>query len=288
MDARALPIASPPPPAAESSPPGDAGDDLVAVERRLRRALGTAVMRYGMIQDGDRIMVALSGGKDSYTLLVLLEELRRRAPVRFELVPLHLDQRQPGYDGAPLRRWLEARGGEFHILSEDTYSVVVDKVPEGKAYCSMCSRLRRGILYTAARELRCTKIALGHHRDDAIETLLLNLLFSGQLKSMPPVLRADDGTNTVIRPLYLCEEKDIVAYARAQAFPILPCNLCGSQDGLWREQVATLLADLERRIPNVRASIMGAMQNVRPTHLPDDGLWSRLGITPTGVDPDAP
>lgn len=286
MDARALPIASPPP-SADAPTAGD-GDDLVAVERRLRRGLGTAVMRYGMIQDGDRIMVALSGGKDSYTMLVLLEELRRRAPVRFELVPLHLDQRQPGYDGAPLRRWLEARGGEFHILSEDTYSVVVDKVPEGKAYCSMCSRLRRGILYTAARELRCTKIALGHHRDDAIETLLLNLLFSGQLKSMPPVLRADDGANTVIRPLYLCEEKDIVAYARAQAFPILPCNLCGSQDGLWRDQVATLLADLERRIPNVRASIMGAMQNVRPTHLPDDGLWERLGITPTGVDADAP
>lgn len=256
--------------------------------KRLRHLVGRAIADYGMIEDGDRVMVALSGGKDSYTLLVLLDELRRRAPVRFELVPLHLDQRQPGYDGEPLRRWLEARGGEFHILSEDTYSVVVEKVPEGKAYCSMCSRLRRGILYTAARELRCTKIALGHHRDDAIETLLLNLLFSGQLKSMPPVLRADDGANTVIRPLYLCEEKDIAAYARAKAFPILPCNLCGSQDNLWREQVAALLADLERRIPNVRASIMGAMQNVRPTHLPDLGLWERLGIAPTGVDADAP
>lgn len=288
MDTRALPLASPSSTAAQPAPAGAApgeADDPAAVERRLRRALGGAVMRYRMIEEGDRIMVALSGGKDSYTLLVLLDELRRRAPVRFELVPLHLDQRQPGYDGAPLRRWLEARGGEFHILSEDTYSVVVDKVAEGKTYCGLCSRLRRGILYTAAKELRCTKIALGHHRDDAIETLLLNLLFSGQLKSMPPVLRSDDGANTVIRPLYQCEERDIVAFARAQAFPILPCNLCGSQDGLWRDQVAALLADLERRIPDVRASIMGAMQNVRPTHLPDPGLWERLGITPTGVDP---
>ncbi|MCO5165990.1 MAG: tRNA 2-thiocytidine(32) synthetase TtcA [Planctomycetes bacterium] len=276
MDARALPIA--PPPAPHDAP--DAAEALVGVERRLRRALGQAVMTYRMIQDGDRIMVALSGGKDSYTMLVLLDDLRRKAPVRFELVPVHLDQRQPGYDGAPLRRWLEARGGEFHVLSEDTYSVVVDKVPEGKTYCGLCSRLRRGILYTTARELRCTKIALGHHRDDAIETLLLNLLFSGQLKSMPPVLRSDDGDNTVIRPLYLCEEKDIVEFARAQAFPILPCNLCGSQDGLWRDQVAALLQDLERRIPNVRSSIMGAMQNVRPTHLPDPGLWERLGLDP--------
>lgn len=276
-----LPIATPADPAEDDR-------SLVGVERRLRRALGQAVMRFGMIEDGDRILVALSGGKDSYTMLVLLEELRRKAPVRFELVPVHLDQHQPGYDGTPLRRWLEARGGEFHILSEDTYSVVIDKVAEGKTYCGLCSRLRRGILYNAAERLRCTKIALGHHRDDAIETLLLNLLFTGQLKSMPPLLRSDDGRNTVIRPLYLCAEADIVELARAQAFPILPCNLCGSQDGLWREQVAALLADLERRIPNVRSSIMAALMNVRPTHLPDVGLWERLGLTPTGVEADLP
>jgi tRNA 2-thiocytidine biosynthesis protein TtcA len=291
VDVRPLPIAAPtaPPgaaPSAADEAPGLVG--VVGVERRLRRALGQAVMGYRMIEEGDRILVALSGGKDSYTMLVLLDELRRRAPVRFDLVPVHLDQRQPGYDGAPLVRWLEARGGEFHVLSEDTYSVVVEKVPEGKTYCGLCSRLRRGILYTTAARLGCTKIALGHHRDDAIETLLLNLLFAGQLKSMPPVLRSDDGAHTVIRPLFLCAEADIVEFARARAFPILPCNLCGSQDGLWRDQVATLLADLERRIPNVRASILTAMQNVRPTHLPDPDLWARLGLTPTGVDADAP
>jgi tRNA 2-thiocytidine biosynthesis protein TtcA len=280
MDARALPVTTALP------QPAPTASDPDAPARELRRALGRAVMKFKMIEDGDRVMVALSGGKDSYTMLVLLDELRRRAPVRFELVPVHLDQHQPGYDGAPLRRWLEARGGEFHVLSVDTYSVVIDKVPEGKTYCGLCSRLRRGILYTAAKDLRCTKIALGHHRDDAIETLLLNLLFTGQLKSMPPVLRSDDGQNTVIRPLYLCEEKTIVEFAAQQAFPILPCNLCGSQDGLWRDQVATLLTDLERRIPNVRSSIMGALQNVRPTHLPDPGLWEKLGIEPTGTDTD--
>jgi tRNA 2-thiocytidine biosynthesis protein TtcA len=264
------------------------GESIEVVERRLRKALGQAVMRWKMIEDGDRIMVALSGGKDSYTMLVLLDELAKKAPVRFELVPVHLDQKQPGYDGAPLRRWLEARGGEFHLLAEDTYSVVKEKLPEGKTYCSLCSRLRRGILYTAAKELRCTKIALGHHRDDAIETLLLNLLFTGQLKSMPPLLHADDGDNTVIRPLFLCAEADIAAFATARAFPILPCNLCGSQDGLWRDQVATLIVDLEKRIPNVRASILAAMQNVKPTHLPDPALWERLGLSPVGVDPELP
>jgi tRNA 2-thiocytidine biosynthesis protein TtcA len=277
---------STPLPLTAAAPTTEPATDPDAPARALRRALGKAVMKFKMIADGDRVMVALSGGKDSYTMLVLLDELKKKAPVRFELVPVHLDQHQPGYDGAPLRRWLEARGGEFHILSVDTYSVVIDKVDEGKSYCGLCSRLRRGILYTAAKDLRCTKIALGHHRDDAIETLLLNLLFTGQLKSMPPVLRSDDGQNTVIRPLYLCEEKTIVEFAQQQAFPILPCNLCGSQDGLWRDQVATLLTDLERRIPNVRASIMGALQNVRPTHLPDPDLWEKLGIEPTGTDTD--
>lgn len=251
-----------------------------AARRRLKKALGQAVVEYGMIAEGDRILVALSGGKDSYAMLALLDELRPRAPVGFELVPLHVDQKQPGYDGGPLRRYLEQRGGEFHILEEDTYSVVIEKLPQGKTYCSLCSRLRRGVLYTAAQRLGCTKIALGHHREDAIETVLLNLFFGGQLKTMPPVLRSDDGRNTVIRPLYHCAEADIVSYAGAEGFPILPCNLCGSQEGLWRQQVKELLSDLERRIPNVRATILAALKNVRPTHLPDTDLWARLGITP--------
>jgi tRNA 2-thiocytidine biosynthesis protein TtcA len=246
--------------------------------RRLRKALGQAVVEYDLLADGDRVMVALSGGKDSYGLLTLLEGLRERAPVSFDLVPVHLDQAQPGYDGGPLRRWLEARGGEFHILREDTYSVVIDNVPEGKTYCGLCSRLRRGILYNAAQDLGCTKIALGHHRDDAIETLFLNLFFGGQLKTMPPLLRSDDGRNTVIRPLYYCAEADLITFAQAQAYPILPCNLCGSQEGLWRQQVKDLLADLEGRIPSLRSSVLGALRNVRPTHLADRSLWERLGL----------
>ena len=275
MASTPLPLVSPAaPPAAPA-----AADDAT---RRLKKALGQAVTRFHMIAPGDRVMVALSGGKDSYSMLVLLDELRRRPPIEFELVPVHLDQRQPGYDGAPLRRWLEARGGEFHILSEDTYSVVVEKVPEGSTYCGLCSRLRRGILYTTAERLGCTKIALGHHRDDAIETLLLNLFFTGQLKSMPPRLVSDDGKHVVIRPLYLCAEQDVVPFARQQGFPIIPCNLCGSQEGLWREEVGKLVADLERRVPNVRATMLTALQNVRPTHLPDTDLWKRLDLEPWG------
>ena len=243
----------------------------------MKKALGRAIADFELIAPGDRILVALSGGKDSYGLLVLLDQLQAKAPIPFELVPVHLDQRQPGYDGAPLRAWLEARGGEFHILTEDTYSVVVDKVPESKTYCGLCSRLRRGILYNAAQELKCTKIALGHHRDDAIETLLLNQFFQGQLKTMPPILRSDDARNVVIRPLYYAAEADLVDFAVHQAFPILPCNLCGSQDGLWRAQVKQMLADLEARIPNVRASLLQSMKTVRPSHLPDTELWARLG-----------
>ena len=254
--------------------------DYKGARRRLKKALGTAVVEYSMLQPDDRVMVALSGGKDSYSLLVLLDELRVKAPFPFELIPVHLDQKQPGYEGESLRAWLEARGGEFHVLSEDTYSVVVDNVPADKTYCGLCSRLRRGILYNAAERLGCTKIALGHHRDDAIETLLLNLFFSGQLKTMPPVLKSDDERNVVIRPLYHCAEADLVTYAEGQGFPILPCNLCGSQDNLWRQQVKELLSDLEARIPNVRSSVLASLRNVRPTHLPDVSLWERLGLKP--------
>jgi len=273
-------------------PRAEPASDTSEVERatrRLRRGLGQAVQTFGMLDDGDRVMVALSGGKDSYSLLTLLDELRKRAPIRFELIPVHLDQVQPGYDGAGLRAWLEARGGEFHILREDTYSVVTEKLPPESTYCSLCSRLRRGILYTTATRLGCTKIALGHHRDDAIETLLLNQFFSGQLKSMPPRLTSDDGEHVVIRPLYLCAEADVITYATAQGFPIIPCNLCGSQEGLWREQVRELLRDLEQRIPNLRATLLASLRNVRPSHLADVGLWDRVGLAnwPAGPGVDA-
>ncbi|MHB2019402.1 MAG: tRNA 2-thiocytidine(32) synthetase TtcA [Candidatus Xenobia bacterium] len=250
--------------------------------QRLRKGLRKAVQAWDMIAPDDRIMVAMSGGKDSYTLLVLLDELRARAPFPFTLVPVHLDQGQPGYDGTSLRRWLEQRGGEFHILREDTYSIVLEKVPAGKTYCSVCSRLRRGVLYTAARRLGISKIALGHHRDDALETLLLNLFFSGQIKAMPPILKSNDGTNTVIRPLFCCAESDVEEVARAVQFPILPCNLCGSQTGLWRDQVRDMLTQLEQRIPDVRNVMLAALQNVRPSQLADRGLWERLGLEPTG------
>ncbi|MCA8925022.1 MAG: tRNA 2-thiocytidine(32) synthetase TtcA [Planctomycetes bacterium] len=275
-------------PRADPLPPRGSEEPLERVERRLRRALGQAIQDYGMLEEGDRVMVALSGGKDSYTLLVLLDELQRRAPIRFELIPVHLDQAQPGYDGRGLAAWLEARGGEHHVLREDTYSVVTEKIPADKTYCSLCSRLRRGILYTTATRLGCTKIALGHHRDDAIETLLLNQFFSGQLKTMPPRLTSDDGAHVVIRPLYLCAEADIVRFAEAQRFPIIPCNLCGSQEGLWREQVRDLLRELEPRIPNLRATLLASLRNVRPSHLADAGLWTQLGLGPQASSGERP
>ncbi|MGE0711784.1 MAG: tRNA 2-thiocytidine(32) synthetase TtcA [Planctomycetota bacterium] len=277
-----LPIAAPS--ASDTASAADYGP----AARRLRKAVGQAVVGYRMLADGDRVMVALSGGKDSYSLLVLLDELRARAPIGFELVPVHLDQKQPGYDGRGLREWLEARGGEFHILEEDTYSLVTEKVPEGKTYCGLCSRLRRGILYTTAKRLGCTKIALGHHRDDAIETLLLNQFFSGKLETMPPIFDADDGSNTVIRPLFLCAEADLATFAAGQAFPIVPCNLCGSQADLWRRQVKELLAELEQRIPELRNSLAGALQNVSPSHLADRALWERLGLSPGQRPPAGP
>lgn len=243
-----------------------------ALERRILREMGRAIADHDLIVEGDKIMVAVSGGKDSYTMLECLRTLQRRSPVRFELVAVHLDQAQPGYDGAPLRRWLEAEGYPHHILREDTYSVVIDKVAEGQTYCSLCSRLRRGILYSAATRLGCTKIALGHHRDDAIETLMLNLFFAGKTAAMPAKLRSDDGQQTVIRPLISCPEEVLAAWAAARQYPILPCNLCGSQDGAQRKQVKKLLGQLEREHPGVKGSIFAALGNVRPTQLLDHNL----------------
>jgi tRNA 2-thiocytidine biosynthesis protein TtcA len=212
-------------------------------------------------------MVAISGGKDSYTLLHLLDRARRRAPVPFELIAVHLDQGQPGYEGAELEAWLKRCGFEHRILREDTYQLVTTRIPEGKTYCSMCSRLRRGILYNAAERLGCTKIALGHHRDDAVETLMLNMMFNGTLSAMPAKLRSDDGRNIVIRPLLYSSERDIAAYASGMDFPILPCNLCGSQENLWRQEVKKLLDDIEQRVPKVRQSMLAALKNVHQTHL---------------------
>ena len=249
---------------------------LSVLRRSLLRDMSHAIGDFGLIEEGDRILVALSGGKDSYAMMSLLEDQRRRAPVQFSLRAWHLDQGQPGYDGAPLRAWLEARGYEHVIERQDTYSIVIDHIPEGKTYCSLCSRLRRGILYGAAQRLGCNKIALGHHREDAIETLLLNLFFAGQLKAMPPKLISDDRKNVVIRPLAYCAESELAAFAEEEGYPILPCRLCGSQEGAQRAETKKLLAELELRIPHVRGSMLAALQNVRPTHLLDRELWQKL------------
>jgi tRNA 2-thiocytidine biosynthesis protein TtcA len=251
---------------------------LEALERKLARGLARAVAEFGMIEEGDPILVAVSGGKDSYTLLHLLRRLRSRAPTRFDIVAVNVDQGHPGYPGHLLRDYMAREGYEYVSIEEDTYSIVTDKIPAGKTYCSLCSRLRRGILYRVATELGCGKIALGHHRDDVLQTLLLNLLFSGKLASMPPKLLADDGQHVVVRPLAYCAEEDIRAFAEFAEFPILPCDLCGSQERLQRKAVARLLDGLERDRPGTKAIMMAAIKNVVPSHLFDRNLWASLGV----------
>jgi tRNA 2-thiocytidine biosynthesis protein TtcA len=251
---------------------------MAPLRRKLARAMSRAIADFEMIEEGDRIMCAVSGGKDSYALHDLLVDLRRRAKVRFDVLAVNIDQGHPGYPGHLLTDYMAAHGHDFRMIAEDTYAIVTEKIPSGKTYCSLCSRLRRGILYRLARELGCTKIALGHHRDDALATLLLNLVFSGQLKAMPPKLLSDDGDNIVIRPLIYCAEDDLAAFAEEQGFPIIPCDLCGSQENLQRKAMTRLLADLDARHPGARQNMLAALGNVRPSHLFDKGLWARLGL----------
>jgi len=256
------------------------------LRKRLRRLVGAAIGDFAMIEAGDRIMVCLSGGKDSYGLLDILLALKDRAPLSFEVVAVNLDQKQPGFPAEVLPRYLAGHGVPFHIAEQDTYSVVKRVVPEGRTMCSLCSRLRRGVLYRVAGELGATKIALGHHRDDLLATFFLNLFFGGKLKTMPPKLVSDDGRHVVIRPLAYVRERDLARYAAAMQFPLIPCTLCGSQENLQRKQVTAMLRDWEKRFPGRVDSIFNALANVVPTHLLDRRLNDFAGVRATGA-PDA-
>lgn len=258
------------------------------LRRQLYRQLKQTCEAYQLLSEGDHVMVALSGGKDSYSLLVLLEQLRQRLPFQIRLTAVHLDQRQPGYDGRPLASWLAQSGFAYEILSEDTYSVVTDHLEPGATYCSLCSRLRRGILYSAAERLGCNKIALGHHRDDTLETFLMNLFYAGKLQAMPAKYTTDDGRFEVIRPLIQCDESRIQRFAEGERFPILPCNLCGSQPGLQRDRMTALLGELERSNPNIKSIMMAALANVAPTHLLDPDLVRAWHARPSEVRPAKP
>ena len=255
--------------------------------KRLRREVGQAIADFNMIEEGDRVMVCLSGGKDSFGLLDVLLYLKEKAPINFEIIAVNLDQKQPGFPAGVLPAYLDGLGIPYRIVEEDTYSIVKRVIPEGKTTCSLCSRLRRGILYRVADELGATKIALGHHRDDILATLFLNLFFAAKLKAMPPKLVSDDGRHIVIRPLAYCQEKDLIEWARVREFPIIPCNLCGSQPNLQRQQVGEMLRDWDRRFPGRVETLFRSLSNVVPSHLMDARLYDFAGLKATGIpDPE--
>ncbi len=254
------------------------------LHKRLRRLTGEAIADFNMIEEGDRIMVCLSGGKDSYTLLDILINLKISAPVQFELVAVNLDQKQPGFPEHVLPQYLESLGIEYKIVQENTYGIVKEKIPEGKTTCSLCSRLRRGILYRTATELGATKIALGHHRDDILETLFLNMFYGGKLKAMPPKLMNDSGEHIIIRPLAYCKEKDIAKYAEIKQFPIIPCNLCGSQPNLQRQVIKEMLNDWDKKFPGRIETMFRATQNITLSHLCDTRLYDFKGIKKGDID----
>lgn len=262
-----------------STPIENLSNTNLKLKKRLMRGIGQAIADYNMIEAGDVVMVCCSGGKDSFALLRLLMDMRERAPVDFRIIAMNLDQRQPGFPAEVLPAYFESIGVEYRIVTEDTYSIVREKIPEGKTSCSLCSRLRRGIIYRTASDLGATKIALGHHREDMMETLLLNMFFGGKLKAMPPKLRSDDGKHVVIRPLVYCAEKDIAKYARAMEFPIIPCTLCGSQENAQRKQIKALLGEWEQTFPGRVESIATSLRNVVPSHLADGKLFDFSSLT---------
>jgi tRNA 2-thiocytidine biosynthesis protein TtcA len=259
-------------------------------EKRLMHNMGNAIADFNMIQDGDRVLVCLSGGKDSFTMVQLLHKMRMRSGRDFHMRAFTLDQAQPGWDDSKMRAWLDRKGYEYDIMTRDTYSVVMDKIPDGKTYCSLCSRLRRGNIYGYAERHGYNKIALGHHRDDIIESILMSMLYSGRVSSMPPKLLTDNKKHVLIRPLAYCQEKDIIKYAREQQYPIIPCNLCGSQENMTRKKVKALIAELGSANPKIPGNILAALGNVKPSQLMDHELWDfknlEQGLVP--MDSDAP
>ncbi len=257
--------------------------NLQRLKKRLEGDVGRAIADYNMIEHGDTLLVCISGGKDSYAMLSLLMAMQQRAPVDFRLIAMNLDQKQPGFPADVLPNYLAGLGVEYRIVEQDTYSIVKEKIPEGKTTCSLCSRLRRGVIYRTAKELGANKIALGHHRDDIVHTLFLNLLFGGKLKAMPPKLVTDDGAHVVIRPLAYCGESDIAKFARGMEYPIIPCNLCGSQKNLQRQKIREMMADWDQRYPGRTESVFTALQNIVPSHLADNTLFDFKGLRVGGT-----
>ena len=262
--------------------PVENSKNFLRLKRRLESDVGKAIADYNLIEHGDTVLVCISGGKDSYAMLSILMALRQRAPVDFRLIAMNLDQKQPGFPADVLPAYLAGLGIEYRIVEQDTYAVVREKIPEGKTTCSLCSRLRRGVIYRTAKELGANKIALGHHRDDIVHTLFLNMLFAGKLKAMPPKLVTDDGAHVVIRPLAYCGEADLARFARGMAFPIIPCNLCGSQGNLQRQKIREMMADWDRRYPGRTESVFSALQNIVPSHLADNALFDFRGLRAGG------